>query len=279
MHTTDSAKKLAERSFRDWVTLFGLPERLISDKDKLFTGRVLALTPLPSWRAAADVNRDWVAALSLAEREQRVQAARDDLTAAKVRQAAHANEKRLPELPIAVGNEVMVDLTGRRWRSKSRGRDVRAAKLFPRWDGLFKVAEAFPDKSTCRLSLPPGDKVHPTFHVSKLKLYRNTDPLLAPHCKALPPEPIDVEGEKEYEVEAIVDGKGRSARCQYLIEWFGYPSSDNTWETRWHIEDTIALDEWEAWYHTANSLSLTEITLQSRDLVAPSSECIDSSSR
>ena len=35
--TKDTAKALAERFFRHWVVLFGLPERLVSDRDKLFT--------------------------------------------------------------------------------------------------------------------------------------------------------------------------------------------------------------------------------------------------
>ncbi|GAA5830400.1 hypothetical protein JCM3770_006073, partial [Rhodotorula araucariae] len=321
--TKDSAKDLAERFFRSWVVLFGLPERLVSDRDKLFTGRFwrslhsrlgVQLQMSTSFHPETDgrsertnktvvqilrqyvsrEQRNWVAALSLAEyavntavndstgqapfdlvlgfrpavhplpptgqgplvapgadewvaqREQRVQAARDDLAAAKVRQAAQANKKRSPDPSIQVGDEVMVDSTGRRWRFKSRGRDVRAAKLFPRWDGPFKVAEVFPDTSTYRLSLPPGDKAHPVFHASKLKLYHANDPLLAPHREAPRPEPIDVEGAAEYEVEAIVDERGRGTGRRYLVKWVGYPSSDNTWEPRWNVEDTVALDEWEA---------------------------------
>ncbi|GAA5826141.1 hypothetical protein JCM3770_004056, partial [Rhodotorula araucariae] len=117
---------------------------------------------------------------------------------------------------------------------------------FPRWDGPFKVAEVFPDTSTYRLSLPPGDKAHPVFHASKLKLYCANDPLLAPHREAPRPELIDVEGAAEYEVEAIVDERGRGTGRRYLVKWVGYPPSDNTWEPRWNVEDTVALDEWEA---------------------------------
>ncbi|GAA5820578.1 hypothetical protein JCM3770_007164 [Rhodotorula araucariae] len=271
----DLAKPLAEHFFRGWVTLFGLPERLVSDRDKLFTGRFwrslharlgVQLQMSTSFHPETDgrsertnktvvqilrqyvsrEQRNWVAALSLAKyavntavhdstgqapfnlvlgfrpvihpppraeqgpakcaRRRRVgcgagaavQAARDDLAAAKVRQVAQVNKKHLPEPPIAVGNEVMVDPTGRCWRFKSSGRDIRAAKLFPQWDRPFKVAEVFPDKLTYRLSLPLGDKAHPTFHVSKLKLYHTNKPLLAPHREAPRPEPINVEGEKEY---------------------------------------------------------------------------------
>ncbi|GAA5823854.1 hypothetical protein JCM3770_003668 [Rhodotorula araucariae] len=94
--------------------------------------------------------------------------------------AAQANKNCLPEPPIAVGNKVLVDFTGRHWHFKSSGCDICAAKLFTRWDGPFEVAEVFPDKWTYSLLLPPGEKAHPTFHVSKLELYHANDSLLAP---------------------------------------------------------------------------------------------------
>ncbi|GAA5918689.1 hypothetical protein JCM1841_006241 [Sporobolomyces salmonicolor] len=59
------------------------------------------------------------------------------------------------------------------------------------------------------------------------------------------PEPIDVEGREEYEVERIVDEKGKGVRHRFLVKWAGYPESENSWEPLKNIEDTAAMDAWE----------------------------------
>jgi hypothetical protein len=51
-----------------------------------------------------------------------------------------------------------------------------------------------------------------------------------------------IQGEEEYEVEAILDHRGGKHRRQYLIKWKGYPSSDVTWELRralHHVPDVV----------------------------------------
>ena len=37
------------------------------------------------------------------------------------------------------------------------------------------------------------------------------------------PSPVVVDGEEEYEVEAILRHKGKGARGLYLVMWKGYP--------------------------------------------------------
>ncbi|GAA5981406.1 hypothetical protein JCM10908_004099 [Rhodotorula pacifica] len=317
--STDGAKEIAQRVFENWFALFGLPERMVSDRDKLFTSKfwgalhkrvgvklqmstsfhpetdgrskrsnktivqvlrnyvsrqqtdwhiylplaeyavnsavndstrktpfevVLGYTPslLPSSTIATDV-----AAVEdlVEERKVKIQEARDALAAAKMRQASQANKTRGDEQEFAVGDLVMVDSSDRRARYKSRNGDGRAAKLFARWDGPYKVVEARPATSTYRLLLPPDDRAHPVFHRSKLKAYRpnNSDDFPARHPPR--PEPIDVEGEEEYIVERIVDEKGRGLRRKFLVKWLGYPDDKSTWEPLRAVKDTVALDEWE----------------------------------
>ncbi|GAA5989914.1 hypothetical protein JCM11641_002809 [Rhodosporidiobolus odoratus] len=181
----------------------------------------------------------------MCERETRIGEVRDALAAAKVRQAEQANERRGGEVDYKVGDMVMVDSADRRARYKTKGGDTRAAKLFPRWDGPYPVEAAFPDTSNYRLTLPPSDRAHPTFHSSKLKPYHNNDPTLFPGREPPRPEPIDVEGEKKYQVEAIVDEKGKGRTRKFLVRWAGYPDSENTWEPAVNLEDTAALESWE----------------------------------
>ena len=50
-----------------------------------------------------------------------------------------------------------------------------------------------------------------------------------------PPSPIVVDGEEEYEVEAILKHKGKGARRLYLVMWKGYPIIEASWELESHI--------------------------------------------
>ena len=92
--------------------------------------------------------------------------------------------------------------------------------------GPFKVAECLPNDNY-RLQLPPTMRIHPVFHVSKLRRYRQDDTLQRPQRRP-PPETVD--GEDEYEVDHIVRHRIRHRKKQYLIHWRGYAHSDNSWE-------------------------------------------------
>ncbi len=47
---------------------------------------------------------------------------------------------------------------------------------------------------------------------------------------------------QKYEVERIVSGP-RIVGGAYLIKWAGYPDSDNTWEPRSHLPDSVFEDD------------------------------------
>lgn len=47
--------------------------------------------------------------------------------------------------------------------------------------------------------------------------------------KVAPPPPVKVDGEEEYEVEAIVDHKKKGGKTIYRIRWKGYGQKDDTW--------------------------------------------------
>ncbi|TBU21091.1 hypothetical protein BD311DRAFT_679396, partial [Dichomitus squalens] len=44
------------------------------------------------------------------------------------------------------------------------------------------------------------------------------------------PEPMEVEGELEYEVEKIEDSRTYRNQFQYLVKWKGYDEGQNSWE-------------------------------------------------
>ena len=68
------------------------------------------------------------------------------------------------------------------------------------------------------LDLPPAWRGHLVFHVSNLKRFKRSEEL---EREEQPPPPVMVEGEEEYEGEAILRHKGKGARCLYLVIWKG----------------------------------------------------------
>ena len=121
--------------------------------------------------------------------------------------------------PWKVGDKVWLDNKNLRLHYPSR-------KLSPKREGPFEISQVLSPVSY-RLRLPPTWKIHNVFHASLLSSYRET-PKHGPNFLTLPPEVID--GEEEYEVVEILAHRGSVRRRQYLINWKGYSSAENTWE-------------------------------------------------
>ena len=101
-------------------------------------------------------------------------------------------------------------------------------KLAPKRYGPFKISRVI-SPVAYQLDLPPSWTIHDVFHAGLLSPYRETEQYGANFPRP-PPDVID--GEEEYEVEAIRNHRhfGRRRTLQYLIKWKGYPEADNTWE-------------------------------------------------
>jgi len=101
------------------------------------------------------------------------------------------------------------------------------AKLVPQHYRPFKVLWASP--TNCKLELPPQMRIHPVFHNSLLKPYKETM-AHGPNFTRPPPEIV---GGKEghYEIERILTSRPTRNRksTQYLVKWKGYPDSENSW--------------------------------------------------
>ena len=110
------------------------------------------------------------------------------------------------------------------------------SKLKRRWVGPFKIAKVVSPVAFW-LNMPPRWQIHPTFHASNLKVYIRHPEF---EWEVEPPPPELVDGNLEYEVEAILRHQGKGARCQYLVSWKGYDLSKATWEPESHL--TNALD-------------------------------------
>ena len=108
-----------------------------------------------------------------------------------------------------------------------------AEKLQPRWFGPYRIG-AWHNECDIEIErggqygLHPRSRVHPVFHVSRVK------PFLGDSTK-LERFSADSDGER-WEVEAIIDHRGEQAKGkkkstrEYFVQWKGYNMEDFTWE-------------------------------------------------
>ena len=97
-------------------------------------------------------------------------------------------------------------------------------KLKARYVGPFVVTKLV-GPVACKLDL--GHRLrgaHNVFHVSLLK------PYLVGGDGVAPPEPIEVDGNQEYEVERVLAHRDRRGRQrEYLVRWVGHDSLEDMW--------------------------------------------------
>ncbi len=98
-------------------------------------------------------------------------------------------------------------------------------KLADKKYGPFKVTKVV--NGDYQLQLPVTFRIHDVFHPSLLSLAA-TNPL--PGQKTTPPPPTDVNGQKEFGLEEILDSRTYYGRLQYRCKWEGpKDEKDETW--------------------------------------------------
>ena len=101
-------------------------------------------------------------------------------------------------------------------------------KFMSKFAGPFSIVEKL-FKDVYKLELPPEIKVHPTFHVSLLKPFKE-DTLWAGRKQVIRPQPELIGDHLEYEVEGILKSRNlKSKGKQYLVKWRGYHEKEATW--------------------------------------------------
>ena len=100
------------------------------------------------------------------------------------------------------------------------------AKIKVRWVGPFTITQKV-SPVAYRVDLLPGWRLHPVFHVDKLKKYIRSKEFL---WEVHPPPPVVVEDHLDYEVEGFIQHWGKGTHQQYLVLWKGYPFTEATWE-------------------------------------------------
>ena len=98
-------------------------------------------------------------------------------------------------------------------------------KLMEKFIGPYVVRKIVSENAV-ELELPALLRVHLVVNVRRLVKYREQ----VEGQKKIPPPPVEIAGEKEYEVEEILDRQERRGKTKYLVKWKGYTAEENTWE-------------------------------------------------
>jgi hypothetical protein len=151
--------------------------------------------------------------------------AKDALSRTADTMKLYADKRRKPSPAFAKGDLVWLDATNLKTGRPSKKLDVRRTGPFEIIDVITPLAY--------RLKLPHSWRVHPVFHVSLLRLATINETLHPTTVdNTLRPPPDVIDGTEEYHVEAILDHDGESRRRKFLVKWFGYPTSEASWEPR-----------------------------------------------
>jgi hypothetical protein len=153
--------------------------------------------------------------------------ARSKAEIAQERQKRAADSHRRLLL-LKPGDKVLLATEGLQLRSGSH-------KLTGRYIGPFAVTGSVNDNAVT-LELPPLlGALHPTFNISRLKLYRDGSerfPTRPQRLSAPPAVSADTNGVASYEVEAVLAQRGGRGRQELLVRWKGYGAEHDQWQPR-----------------------------------------------
>ena len=118
-----------------------------------------------------------------------------------------------------------------------------AAKLFPRYDGPYKIINMHTETSNYTLDLCNSPHTYPTYYASKLKPFLANNPSLFPNCEYTQPHLVVTNDSlEEYLVQEILNSCQRRNSWQYLVQWTGYRHEHNCWLARSTLNNCEALD-------------------------------------
>jgi len=128
-----------------------------------------------------------------------------------------ANRKRGKGEEYRVGDLVLLSTKDLKWQMKGR----RLEKLTERFVGPYKV-KGIISSNAIELELPKTIKIHPVVNVSRVRLYQPQ----VEGQKKIPPKPIIIDGEEEFEVEKILNKRVVRGKEKFLVRWKGYTAEE-----------------------------------------------------
>jgi len=112
----------------------------------------------------------------------------------------------------------------------------RSEKLTKHFVGPYKV-KGIVLSNAIELELPKSIKIHPVVNISRVRLYKPQ----VEGQKKIPPKPVIIEGEEEFEVEKILNKRIIRGKEKFLVRRKGYTVEEDTWENRENLENVKEL--------------------------------------
>jgi hypothetical protein len=135
---------------------------------------------------------------------------RDETSFSQAVMTSQADRHRLPAPVFQPGDKVWLSARNLKTRRPSKKLDWKNI-------GPFEVIEPIGTRAY-RLALPDTMKIHDVFHVWLLEP-ASTDPLPG---QGIPnPPPVEIDGEEEWEVDAILSSRVKYKKIYYMIRWVG----------------------------------------------------------
>ena len=155
------------------------------------------------------------------EMKERHEEARIALVKSQEEMKRQADRKRKEAEEYRVGNKVLISTKDFSAELMKRA----TKKLTEKFIGPYVVRKIVSENAV-ELELPASLRIHPVVNVRRIVKYREQ----VEGQKKIPPPPVEVASEKEYEVEEILDRQERRGKTKYLVKWKGYTAEENTWE-------------------------------------------------
>ena len=155
------------------------------------------------------------------EMRERHEEAKSTLVKSQEEMKRQADKNRKEAEEYRVGDKVLIST-----KDFSAELIKRATKkLIEKFIGPYVVKKIVLE-NVVELELPASLRIHLVVNVRRIVKYREQ----VEGQKKIPPPPIEIAGEKEYEVEEILDRQERRDKTKYLVKWKGYTAEENTWE-------------------------------------------------
>ena len=164
------------------------------------------------------------------EMKERYEEAREALVKSQEEMKRQADKKRKETEEYRVGDKVLISTKD--FSAELMKRAMK--KLTEKFIGLYVVRKIM-SENVVELELPVLLRVHLVVNVRRLVKYREQ----VEGQKKIPPPPVKVAREKEYEVEEILDRQERRGKMRYLVKWKGYTAEGNTWEGLENLKNTM----------------------------------------
>jgi len=171
------------------------------------------------------------------EMKERHEEARAALVKAQEEMKRQADRSRKETEEYRVGDKVLISTKDFSMELMKRA----TKKLMEKFIGPYVVRKIV-SENTVELELLASLRIHPVVNVRRIVKYREQ----VEGQKKIPPLPVEIASEKEYEVEEILDRQERRGKTKYLVKWKEYTAEENTWEGLENLKNvTKKVEEFE----------------------------------